>query len=190
VLAASAGGVQVWQPRLLDSPIVALSQLTIDDANRLLIAWGHRLGAVHRPFSMEAYALEVDGVPVSVAISASSVSSRVTGTIDGEPIRLDRHEIVELARLGSDPESRWATRVMLRLWRETCALRWTDWPVTAAISYSHNAMHPGNLYRFDGWTRISDNCGSTGGGIYSRRRYATDAVHGRKSLWLWNYARR
>lgn len=186
--------VPLVQPRLLDAPMAALSVVTLDDANRLLVAWEHRLGPVNRPFSSEAFTLELDGRPIAIAVSASTVSATVTGWLDlatrQQPVGYDRHELVELARCAASPDHAWANRVMLRLWREVCAPRWTDWPVRAAVSYSHNGLHTGQLYRFDGWTRIHDACGSSGGGTYSRSRYATDAVHGRKSLWLWEYRSR
>jgi hypothetical protein len=102
-------------------------------------------------------------------------------------VNLLRGEVVELGRLCAAPEDRWATRPMLRLWREVAAPRWPHWAVSAAVAYSQNARHAGDIYRWDGWTRISDNCGSSGGGAWSRKRYATEAVHGRKSLWLWQY---
>ena len=59
------------QARLLDAPIVACSPVSIDEANRLLVAWDHKLGPVYRPFRQEAYALEVDGQPVAIAVSAA-----------------------------------------------------------------------------------------------------------------------
>lgn len=166
-------------PRLLDLPISGLYPLDIKDANRLLVEWGHRLGEIHRPFTMQAFALELDGEPISVAVSASVVSATVAG--------YRRTEVVECARLCSRPDSPWANRVALRLWRETCAPRWPDWPVRAAVSYSQNAYHRGDLYRFDGWERVRDDCGSSGGGAWSRQRYAGEAVYGKKSLWLWRY---
>ena len=179
------------QARLLDAPIVACSPVSIDEANRLLVAWDHKLGPVYRPFRQEAYALEVDGQPVAIAVSASIVSSHVVGWLNlatkADPVRYDRHEVVELARCAAAPGNAWANRVMLRLWREVCAPRWDCWPVRAAVSYSHNGLHTGQLYRFDGWLKIHDNCGSAGGGRYSRLRDSTDAVYGRKSLWLWRY---
>ena len=165
------------QPRLLDVPMVGLFPTSLDYANRLLRSFEHRLGPVQRPFRSEAFVLELDRLPVAVAVSASVVSAHVAG--------FHREEIVELARLAGEP---WATRVMLRLWREVCAPRWKCWPVLAAISYSHNAMHRGDLYRFDGWERVRGDCGSGGGGAWSRPRYATDAVAGSKTLWLWQYA--
>jgi hypothetical protein len=167
------------QVRLLDAPLVALTVLPVETANRLLVEWGHRLGPCHRPFTQQAFSLELEDEPISVAISASAVSATVAG--------YGRGQVVECARLCSRPDAAWATRVMLRLWREVCARRWPDWDVLAAISYSHNAMHRGDLYRFDGWERVRDDCGSTGGGAWSRKRYATDVVHGAKTLWLWRY---
>jgi hypothetical protein len=165
-------------PRLLDVTMAGLYPVEVHEANALLVEWGHKLGPCHRPFRQEAYALELDGRPVAVAISASIVNGPVAG--------FERDQVVELARLGS--ENRWANRVMIRLWREVCAPRWKNWPVLAAVSYSHNAMHSGNLYRFDGWEKIRDDAGSTGGATWSRTRKNTDAVYGKKSLWVWRYA--
>lgn len=158
---------------------MALVPMGMDDANRLLMLWGHRLGPVNRPFRQQAFALELDGRPISVAVSASAVSSTVGG--------YGRGEVVECARLCTAPGQAWATRVMLRLWRQVCAPRWPDWAVRAAISYSQNAHHRGDIYRFDGWTKGAEDCGSNGGGAWSRKRYATDAVRGSKTLWIYRY---
>lgn len=171
----SAAGVQ---ERLLDVPLSGVYPIPVREANDLLVRWEHRLGPCHRPFRQEAYALEVDGRPVAVAISASIVNGPVAG--------YRREQVVELARLGAGAP--WACRVMLRLWREVCAPRWGSWPVEAAVSYSHNAMHPGNLYRFDGWEKVRDDAGSAGGGTWGRSRKNTEAVYGRKTLWVWRYA--
>lgn len=81
----------------------------------------------------------------------------------------------------------WANRVMIRLWRETLAQLWPCWPVKAAVSYSHNGMHTGDLYRFDGWARWKTDAGSSGGGTWGRVRSNTDAVYGKKTLWGWRY---
>lgn len=168
-------------------PVAGLMPVDPDWANVLLARWQHRLGPINRPFGCEAWTLDIDGLgPVAVAVSVSTVSEHVSGTEDGQRIQLPRGELVELGRLCADPDQRWATRPMLRLWREVAARRWPYWALTAAVSYSHNRT-TGDLYRWDGWTKIADNCGSSGGGAWSRKRYATDAVHGRKSLWLWRY---
>lgn len=166
------------QARLLEIPMAGLYPLGIADANLLLTEWGHRLGPVHRPFRQEAYGFEVDGRVVALATSGSIVNGPVAG--------LERDEVVELTRLASSEP--WGCRVMLRLWREVCAPRWKSWPAKAAVSYSHNAMHPGNLYRFDGWEKVREDAGSTGGGTWSRVRKNSDAVFGKKTLWLWRFA--
>ena len=169
------------QLALFETPIVGLMPIDVATANARLVEWGHRLGPCNRPFGQRAYALALGGRPVSVAISASVVSATVAG--------FRRNEVVECARLCSDPAEGWATRVMLRLWREACAPLWPFWTVLAAVSYSHNAHHRGDLYRFDGWEKAAENCGSHGGGTWSRKRYATDAVRGSKTLWVWRYGR-
>lgn len=165
------------QLRLLDVPIVGVYPMDVAGANRLLVEWGHELGPVERPFHQEAFSLDVGNRPVAVAVSASIVSATAGG--------FGRFESVELARQAAC--ERWANRVMIRLWRETLAELWPCWPVKAAISYSKNSMHSGDLYRFDGWEKVRDDAGSSGGGTYSRKRSNTDAVFGKKTLWLWRY---
>ena len=186
----------IVQGRLLDIPLVGLYPVGIGDANRCLVEWGHRLGPVFRPFRQEAYGFEVDGALVAVAISGSIVHGPVAAAwkdrdgwhvpFEDRPEGYARNEVVELTRLAA-AES-WMSRIMLRLWREVCAPRWKSWPVRAAVSYSHNAMHRGDLYRFDGWEKVREDAGSSGGGTWSRKRKNTDAVFGKKTLWMWRYA--
>jgi len=59
----------------------------------------------------------------------------------------------------------------------------------AAVAYSWNAWHDGDVYRFDGWTRISDNCGHEAGpnSTWSRRRADTNPTRGPKTFWLHRY---
>ena len=170
---------QFHTPRLFDYPMLGLYPMDIDTANSCLEVWGHRLGPIHRPFLQKAWSLEIGSQPISVAVSVSTVSTTVA--------ELKRQEVVELGRLCSDPTYNWATRIMLRLWREICAQQWC-WPVKAAIAYSHNSHgQGGNIYRFDGWEKIRDDCGSSGGGSWSRQRDTEDVVYGNKTLWLWRY---
>lgn len=168
---------------MFDISVTGVRRIGVAEANRLLIAWEHKLGPCNRPFHQEAFALHVLDRPVSVAISASIVNGPV-GNADGS-IAYARNEVVELARQAScEP---WANRVMIRLWREVCAPLWPCWPVKAAVSYSHNGMHTGDIYRFDGWERWKTNAGSTGGGTWGRKRLGTDAVYGKKTLWGYRY---
>jgi hypothetical protein len=167
------------QMHLAEVAIAGFAPIPLAQANLLLDRWAHYLGPCLRPFGAEAWALRVHGEPVAVALGASSISSTAAGR--------DRHEVVELARLCTKPGESWATRVALRLWREVAAPAWPHWQVTAAIAYSQNANHDGRIYRFDGWKLVTDKAGSNGGGAWSRPRYAGDAAHGRKSLWLWSF---
>lgn len=165
------------QQRLIDAPAAGLYPISLVDANRLLVEWQHKLGACVRPFHSEAFALEVHGRPVAVGMSASIVNGPVGG--------YRRDQVVELARQGAC--ERWANRVMIRLWREVCARSWPCWPVKAAVSYSANSMHSGDLYRFDGWQKIRDDAGSSGGGTWSKTRAADDVKRGSKTLWLYEF---
>lgn len=170
----------VVQPRMLDVAPATFDTLDMALGNELLVAWGHRLGPLNRPFSQRGYVLLVDGEPVSLAMSASAVSGTVAG--------YTRNEVVELARLCSRPGHAWASRVMVRMWREVFARRWPDWPVRAAISYSLNAEHRGDLYRFDGWAKVRDDAGHPPGATATWAKYGVDhPARGPKTLWVWRY---
>jgi hypothetical protein len=165
----------------ITAPSAGLFATDMAAANALLTDWGHYLGVSNRPFGAQAWRLDVAGAPVSIAVSASTVSSTVAG--------YRRNQVVELARLCTRPGDPWATRVMLRLWREICAPAWPYWdqPPAAAVAYSDNNRHPGSIYRLDGWRRLSTTAGSGGGGTWSTPRNAAHPARGPKSLWLWEY---
>ena len=171
------------QLRLCDAPMTALTELTLDDANELLVAWGHKLGACHRPFTVKAYCVELDGKPISLSISASTVTASLAGGI------LSRGEVVEQARLCTAPGHRWATPVMMRLWREVCARRWPDWPVRAAVAYQQNDGYTGGIYRWDGWIKVTDDAGAKRPMLnHGREAYATKPeAYGSKTLWCWPF---
>lgn len=170
------------QPRLFVEPMVALMPVDMATANDLLIRWGHRLGTVNRPSRQEAFVLESHGRAVSLATSGIIMSNEVAG--------YQREEVIELSRLCTDPAESWATRVMLRLWRTHCAPAWSCWEVHAAVFYSQNSQHKGDVYRFDGWEKIREDAGMTsprGTSPKTRNRYATPEALGKKTLWLWRY---
>ena len=156
---------------------------SLTEANELLVKFEHKLGPVNRPFRSEPWVFLVDSRPVSVAVGASIVSKHITD--DAGTVLYRRREVVELARLASCET--WANRLMLRWWREVAAPRWSCWPVKAAVSYHHEGLHTGDLYRFDGWRKVRSGCGSGGGGGWSRQREETEALTGRKGLLLWEY---
>jgi len=167
----------------MSAPIVSLELVDRATANDLLSRWEHYLGPCRRPFGSQSWALMSDGEPVSIAVSASTVSATAAG--------LPRRSVVELARLCSDPAQRWATRPMLRLWREVAARRWPYWSIEAAIAYSADQRHPGNIYRFDGWTRFATGRPSRGGGTWTQSRTSDvpPPSYGRKTGWIWRYSR-
>jgi hypothetical protein len=167
-------------------PVAGLEPITLAEANLLMVRWGHNLGPCERPFGSDCWALMVDGEPVSVVIGTSTVSDHVLsddGTID-----LPRGVLVECARLCSDPANKWATRPMLRLWRECAARRWPYWTAKALVAYSLSARHDGDIYRWDGWKCIGqERGGGRGGGTWTKVRDADAPVVGTKRLWLWEY---
>lgn len=149
-----------------------------------MVAVPQRFASVPIAFRNESFVLDARGVPVAVAVTSSIVSSTITDEL-GRVYRTQ--EVVELSRLCAKPGERWATRVALRLWRETAAPFYLPWKPVAAFAYSKNDRHDGRTYRFDGWTRVRSTAGSSGGGGWSRKRYAADAAHGPKTLWVWRY---
>lgn len=165
------------QLSLSPAAVVGVYEISMPEGNELLARWGHYLGPCNRPFGQQAFVLSLGAEPISVAVSASTVSSTAAG--------FQRDQIVELARLcSSEP---WATRVMLRLWREACVPAWPHWRARAAISYSQNEQHEGRIYRFDGWEKITDRAGSSGGGGQWSAATKGKASAGIKTLWLWRY---
>ncbi|RAJ70231.1 hypothetical protein K378_01396 [Streptomyces sp. Amel2xB2] len=166
----------------LVEPAAGFFETDVQAANAICTEWDHYLGPCNRPYGMQAWRLDVAGMPISVAISASTFSSTVAERTRGE--------VVELARLCTRPDYKWATRVMLRLWREIGAQAWPYWDVTAAVAYSGNKRHPGHIYRHDGWIKVTDRAGAPSGpnATWSKHRDAEHAASGRKTLWLWNYA--
>lgn len=145
-----------------------------DLADRLLVEWGHYLGACCRPFGRQSFGLSYFGEVISVAVSASTPNPRCAG--------YDRREVVELARLCTHPEHRWATRVCLRLWREIAPVYWSRkyWPVRACVAYANALRHSGDVYRFDGWRKAAEVRGGRAGGGWQRKK-----EYDPKTIWVW-----
>lgn len=169
------------QSMLFLHPMIGVYPVSMKEANRLLACWQHRLGPINRPFHSEGFALLLDQEPIAVAVSTNAMGNPVAG--------YQRSEVVELGRLCAEPGNRWANRILLRVWREVCAPRWPCWPVLAAISYSHNAMHRGDCYRTDGWELVKEDAGATSGANHGRP-VADMRSAGRKRLWRWVFEER
>lgn len=161
-------------------PAVAGVEADMDDVNRLLVEWDHSLGACNRPFEQRGHALLIDGEPVAVTVSASIVST----TCGGDP----RRGLVELARICRHPDRPWATRPMLRLWREVFAHQFASWPVHTAVSYA-TPGRTGEIYRHDGWERVGPVKPSSGGGTWSNAPKVNDLADGVKTLWRFRFPR-
>lgn len=139
------------------------------EADEALERWGHYLGGCDRPFGRISYGLYWEDELASVAVSASTVNGICGG--------YSRKDIAELARLCSHPKHRDLTRVCLRLWRKAASTDWAKyWPVIAYVSYSNAVIHRGDIYRFDGWTRVKDVPGGVGGGRSKGKRYDPKTV--------------
>lgn len=151
-------------------PLVGFYKIDNSEADKLLREWCHWLGGCNRPFGRQSFAVDVCGKgAVSIAVSASTVNATCGG--------YDRQSVVELARLCSHPNERWATRVCLRLWREVGAPLWPYWEVKALVSYANNNRHTGDVYRFDGWKKVAEVAGGVAGGGWQRgKRYEEKSV--------------
>jgi hypothetical protein len=150
-------------------PMIAFDRINLDDANRCLIAWGHKMGPLHRGNQgANCFALYDQERPVAVATASNLITPRVGGGIT----HLTRENTIELSRLCAARGG--LCRVALRLWREFV---FPLLPYEYAISYQDADLHNGNTYRFDGWKRIGFS--SSG----------PDTRSGRKgrNKWIWQW---
>jgi len=158
-------------------PLVVFDSVELHEANKLLVAWGHKMGPINRPMNGkprtgggdEAHALFFEGEAVAVTVTSTLVRENVAQRPD-----LTRANTCELSRVcAARPH---LCRVAIRLWREVV---FELLPFAHAISYQDAVLHSGNLYRFDGWTCIVQSA-----------RSGTDTRSGRKGrrkrVWLWS----
>lgn len=154
--------------RLID-PLVSFDAISLEELNRCLVVWGHKMGPWERPDYGAARFHGMRHNGELVAVTATDALIRAT-------CGLDRPEALELGRVCA--ARRDLNRVALRLWREfvfpaICAVTGQTW----AISYQDAVLHGGDLYRFDGWTRI----GTSRSGTDQR----TGKVGRNKVIWGW-----
>lgn len=147
---------------------VAFEKVSLSEANEMLLAWGHKMGALNRGKSGAlCHALTHESRPVAVT-TASNLIAAVVGNCDW----MKRENTIELSRLCAVRGG--LCRVALRLWREFVfpALGYEY-----AVSYQDADLHNGNSYRFDGWARVG------------RSRSGLDTRSGRagrdKYVWQW-----
>ncbi|TIN84339.1 hypothetical protein [Mesorhizobium sp.] len=134
-------------------PILHVEPIERDTLNRCLVDWQHKMGAWTRPkFKEWLTALFHNGRPVAVMVATTLIRKRCAG--------LSREDAIELGRVCAVRPH--INRAALRLWREfifpdICA----SYGCKAVISYQDAVLHSGDLYRFDGWTRIDTSRSGT-----------------------------
>ena len=145
---------------------VAFEQVSLPEANRMLVAWGHKMGALNRGNQGAlCHALTHEGKPVAVT-TTSTLIAPVVGGCDW----MKRENTIELSRLCAARGG--LCRVALRLWREFV---FPPLGYKYAVSYQDADLHNGNTYRFDGWERVG------------RSHSGTDTRSGRpgRDKWIW-----
>ncbi len=168
---------------LFGDQVVRVESVDRRSCNELLTEWAHPLGPCDRPFGQDHWVLIVDRRPVALAVSASIVSPTVR---DDSNVQWPRNRTLELARLARHPDEPWSLRVMLRLWREALAPQWSHWKPGLLISYALPGTR-GDLYRFDGWTKVRQVKRSSPGAssTWSNPSPSDGIGDGRKTLWVY-----
>ncbi len=149
-------------------PFSIFDEIEAGAANALLVKWGHKMGALERPFPSRFFALSFQGHPVCIVAHSCLIATHVGGGLS----RLTRENTIELSRLCSSRPG--ICRIGLRLWREAVL---PGLNVSHAISYQDADLHNGNTYRFDGWQRAG------------KSRSGPDTRSGRagRNKWIWVY---
>jgi hypothetical protein len=157
-------------------PLATMQECSLGEANDLLVAWDHKMGALERGVTAYGcqgqYVLLHEGSAIAVATHSTLIRDHVGGGLN----HMLRDESIELSRLCAARPG--LCRVMLRLWRE---LVFPTIERRYAISYQDADLHNGNTYRFDGWHRSPE-----------KSRSGTDARTGTKGrdkwIWWWELA--
>ncbi len=160
---------------MLVDPLISFDTISQDELNWCLTRWGHKMGPLNRPpeYGFGAHGLRHNGALVAV----TAWSALVRETCAGMEF-LPRERTVELSRMcASRPD---LNRATIRLWREfafpsICQARRAEW----AVSYQDGTLHSGQLYRFDGWSRLGD---FRSGGSDPR----TDRQGRKGTVWGWH----
>lgn len=151
-------------------PLVWFDKIDLADANALLLAWNHKMGAVERPNNYAVcHALVYSDRPVGVTVASTLIRPNAGGGLG----HLTRENTVELSRLCAERPG--LCRIVLRMWREFV---FPQLGFATALSYQDADLHNGNTYRFDGWARsplLSNSGTDTRSGRHGRRK------------WLWVY---
>lgn len=157
-------------------PIAAFQECSLDDANRMLIAWSRKMGPLNR--GTEGYAKPGCYVLLheQTAVAVTTHSTLIRDHVGGGLGHITRTNGIELSRLcAARPH---LCRVAIRCWREFV---FAGLGIPYAISYQDADLHSGNTYRFDGWKRSPEQSRS---GTDSR---ATGLAKKGRTKWIWYY---
>jgi antitoxin VapB len=155
---------------VLITPLVTFDSITLDECNRCLVAWQHKMGPWTRPpFKTWLHGLRHNGELVAVLAATTLITPQAGG--------FTRDEAIELGRVcAGRPHT---NTVALRLWREfvfpeICRANGYRW----AISYQDRKLHTGGLYKWDGWVWLGKSSSGTDprGGVVKGRS---------KNIWGW-----
>ncbi|HUT92317.1 MAG TPA: hypothetical protein VMY37_22675 [Thermoguttaceae bacterium] len=165
-------------------PIVTFDLIDNEEADARLVQWGHYLGACNRPFGRQSFGLRVYGELVSVAVSASTPNKKCA--------TFARQEVVELARLCTQPERNDLTLVCLRLWRQVAAETWLDadfkgWEsIRAYVAYQNAVRHSGEIYKHDRWRFAKAVPGGRSG---PNATWTRNREYDPKNIWVYDLPR-
>ncbi len=155
-------------------PLISFDAIDVDELNRCLIDWNHKMGPLHRPQFGRfggAHGLRHNGELVAVTAFETLIAAHTCG--------ISRATAFELARVCAVRPN--LCRVAVRLWREFVFPAAADvGGFTWAISYQDAVQHRGDLYRNDGWIRL----GATSSGTDPRGRDGQRKGR-RKVVWGW-----
>lgn len=154
---------------LFDMSVASFKPIDMGKANDALLAWGHKMGILHRGNQQAVCHGLFHGDKL---VALTMVSTLITPSVGGSLPLLDRDNCCELSRLCAERPG--LCRVAIRLWREFV---FPSLGYSYAISYQDSDLHSGNTYRFDGWRRAH------------RSRSGNDTRSGRKGrdkwVWVW-----
>ena len=151
---------------------VGFDQVTLPEANEMLVEWGHKMGPLKRgnQGAASCHALWMGAEALAVA----TASTLIRPVVGGGCSWMTRANTIELSRLCASRVG--LCRVALRLWRE-CVFPALGYDY--AVSYQDADLHNGNTYRFDGWKRVG------------RSRSGMDTRSGKqgRDKWVWAWPR-
>jgi len=93
-------------------PISAFQPCEVAEANQLLVAWGHKMGALNRPkYGDLAHVLMHDGEPIAVCTTSTLIRDGVGGGASRRANAREHHRTESALRLSAGSLPRGASHV-------------------------------------------------------------------------------